>query len=57
MLSCQTVLEQTYELTVNVATDGDGAADGLNIGFLHQHFTGLSISVYRPPDLPCRTAF
>ena len=32
---------RTYELTVDVAANGDGALDGLYVGLFHQDFPGL----------------
>lgn len=31
----------THELSVNVSADGDWASDGLDVGLLHQDFSGL----------------
>ena len=39
--TCAKQFEKVIELAMNVATDGDGTIDGLNIGFFKQYFFNL----------------
>lgn len=37
---------QTYELTVDITADSDGASDRLDVGFLHEHLASLVESAW-----------
>jgi hypothetical protein len=46
-------LEQgTYELTVNISTDGDGASDWLDVGLFHEDLSCLQVSLRLHFQLP-----
>jgi len=40
-------LHQVVELTVNVTTDGDGAAHRLDVGLLHENLASLVLDLER----------